>query len=78
MDYGVYDKSNVPLTAHNKKLWTLYRTEVNFSDFSAFVEVDVNDVVRDKVKKGFQPSERDFKNKETLSKIGHDTVFSRS
>lgn len=47
MDYGVYDKSNIPITAHNNKLFTMLRTEVNMSDFVKFVEVDIHDAVRD-------------------------------
>ena len=53
MDYGVYDKQNSPITRHNQKLFTLYRTQVNFSDFASFVSVDVQDVVNNKDKKGF-------------------------
>ena len=33
MDFGVYEKSNIPLTRHNQKLFTMLRTEVNMSDF---------------------------------------------
>lgn len=47
MDYGVYDKSNIPITSHNKKLFTMLRTEVNMRDFVSFVEVDIHDAVRD-------------------------------
>ena len=48
MDFGVYEKSNIPLTRHNQKLFTMLRTEVNMSDFVRFVEVDIHDAVRDK------------------------------
>lgn len=74
----MYEHSNVPLTRHNGKLYTMYRTQVNFSDFSRFVEVDVNDVVRDKLKKGIQPTPYDLDNQAKLSKITNETVFTRT
>lgn len=77
-DYGLYEHSNIPLTRHNGKLYTMYRTEVNFTDFARFVEVDVNDVVRDKLKKGYQPTQYDLHNQATLSKIDNTTVFTRA
>jgi len=49
-DLGVYEKSNIPITRHNHKLFTMYRTEINMTDFIKFVQVDVSDVVRDKKK----------------------------
>ena len=48
LDIGVYEKSNIPITAHNMKLYLLYRTEMNISDFGRFVEVDVHDTIRDR------------------------------
>ena len=33
MDLGVFDKSNIPITAHNMKLFTMQRTEVGMADF---------------------------------------------
>lgn len=48
MDFGVYEKSNIPITRHNKKLFTMLRTEVNMSDFVDFIHVDIQDAVRDK------------------------------
>ena len=46
-DVGIYDKSNIPMTVHNKKLYLLYRTDMNMSDFARFIEVDVHDAIRD-------------------------------
>lgn len=37
LDEGVFEKSNMPLTAHNLQLFTMYRTEMNMSDFVSFV-----------------------------------------
>ena len=54
MDYGIYDRSNMPITRHSEQLFTLFRTEVNFTDFADFVMVEVNDVVRDKQKKNYE------------------------
>lgn len=48
MDVGVFDKNNLPLTTHNYELYTLFRTEVNMTDFTRFIEVSVHDQVRDK------------------------------
>jgi len=48
-DTGLFEKSNLPLTAHNLKLYTLLRTDVNMTDFCSFIEVDVHDSIRDKV-----------------------------
>ena len=78
MDYGVYDKSNIPMTRHNQKLFNLYRTQVNFSDFADFVSVEVQDVVNYKKKKGFKTTEQDLKNYEDHKSINQDTVFSRA
>ena len=47
LDVGLFDMSNLPLTAHNYELYTLLRTEVNMTDFSRFVEVAVHDSIRD-------------------------------
>ena len=33
LDLGVFDKSNIPITAHNMKLFTMQRTEVGMADF---------------------------------------------
>ena len=78
MDYGVYDKQNIPITRHNQKLFTLYRTQVNFSDFASFVSVDVQDVVNNKDKKGFVKTQQDVDNYEQLKVIDQDTVFSKA
>ena len=78
LDYGVYDRSNVPITRHNEQLFTMLRTEVNFSDFAAFVAVDVGDVVRDKKEKGYALSDRDMANFIALKQINETTVFSRA
>jgi formylglycine-generating enzyme required for sulfatase activity len=37
LDLGVFDKSNVPMTQHNMKLFTMQRTEVSMADFIHFV-----------------------------------------
>ena len=72
MDFGVYEKSNIPITRHNLKLFTMLRTEVNMSDFVKFIEVDIKDAVRDK-----RPmiAEATIDN---LKKITPDTIFSRA
>lgn len=72
MDYGVYDKSNIPITAHNKKLFTMLRTEVNMSDFVRFVQVDIYDAVRENRPMMEQATI------ENLKKIKPETVFSRA
>lgn len=72
MDYGVYEKSNIPLTRHNQKLFTMLRTEVNMTDFVHFVEVDIHDAVRDKRPMMEQATI------DNLKKISKDTVFSRA
>lgn len=72
MDFGVYEKSNVPMTSHNKKLFTMLRTEVNMSDFVRFVEVDIHDAVRDKRPMMEQATI------DNLKKITPETVFSRA
>lgn len=69
MDLGVFDKSNIPITAHNMKLFTMQRTEVSMSDFVNFVQVDVHDAIRDN--KPLDPEDR------ALLKITPDTVFTR-
>ena len=70
MDIGVFDKNNLPLTAHNYELYTLLRTEVNMTDFSRFVEVAVHDRIRDK--KRIDPADI-----ENLQNITDQTVFTR-
>mmetsp|Transcript_41863 Transcript_41863/g.64058 ORF Transcript_41863/g.64058 Transcript_41863/m.64058 type:complete len:194 (-) Transcript_41863:1032-1613(-) len=45
-DVGIFDKSNLPIVAHNMKLFTLHQTHLNMSDFTSFVEVDVKDAVK--------------------------------
>jgi|LakMenEpi03Aug12_release.lakeMendotaPanAssembly.Ray.scaffolds.fasta_scaffold5314262_1 hypothetical protein len=37
LDIGIYDKSNVPITAHNNKLYLMLRTEVNMEDFIKYI-----------------------------------------
>lgn len=60
----------MPLTAHNFQLFTLYRTNMNMSDFARFVEVDIHDQIRDK-------QIIDVSDVENLSKINENTVFTR-
>lgn len=72
MDYGVYDKSNIPMTAHNLKLFTMLRTEVNMTDFVNFVEVDIRDAVRD-----YRPH-MEASTIENLKKITKETVFTKA
>jgi hypothetical protein len=60
------------MTRHNKKLFTMLRTEVNMSDFVHFVEVDIHDAVRDN-----RPM-MDLATIDNLKKITPDTVFSRA
>jgi hypothetical protein len=59
MDYGVYEKSNIPIVKETLKLYSLYNTEVNFTDFCQFVSVDVNDVVRNAKKDKLKVLARD-------------------
>ena len=42
-----YDHADLPILRHNKKFYTLLRTEINMTDFIKFVEVDVHDQKRD-------------------------------
>lgn len=72
MDFGVYEKSNIPLTRHSQKLFTMLRTEVNMSDFVSFVEVDIHDAVRDKRPMMEQATI------DNLKKISKETVFSKA
>ena len=70
MDVGVFDKNNLPLTSHNYELYTLLRTEVNMTDFTSYIEVDMHDRIRDKMK--IDP--RDLQN---MVNITDKTVFSK-
>jgi len=71
-DLGVFDKSNVPMTRYNQKLFTMLRTEVNMTDFVRFVEVDIHDAVRDKRPMMEQATI------DNLKKISKETIFSRA
>ena len=46
-DLGVFDKSNIPITQHNMKLFTMLRTETSMDDFIQYVKVDISDAIRD-------------------------------
>jgi hypothetical protein len=46
-DVGVFDKNNLPLTAHNLELYVLKDTIINMTDFINYIEVDVHDCIRD-------------------------------
>ena len=37
IDEALFEHSNMPFTAHNLKLFTMYRTEINMTDFVNFV-----------------------------------------
>lgn len=67
---GSFDIADLPITPHNRKLYTLLRTEINFTDFVDFVHVDISDQVRD----GTVEDPADI---EQLSKINPSTVFTR-
>jgi hypothetical protein len=69
LDLGVYDKSNIPITKHNMKLYTMHRTQVNMSDFVDFVQVDIHDQVRDNI----LVDEADL----TLQNITENTIFTK-
>jgi len=69
LDVGLYDKSNLPLTAHNLKLYTLLRTDANMTDFCSFIEVDMHDAIRDKKDVNMEDMH--------LQQITNETVFTR-
>lgn len=67
---GSYDIADLPLTRHNKKLYAIFRTEINMTDFVKFVEVDVHDQRRDNLTE-------DPVDLVQLTHIDNSTVFSK-